>query len=263
MSDYDGFKARHKRLSTIATCSKTKYREFFYELDFQTYPTSITESIALPLALAQRRKAYIEYLRTLIQERTVQRARIFEKVPNLSTQLSKCENKTAVIEISKLIRGISERHFSNEYGGTDFIELGQAFCHFSNGELRINKPFQITEYEPDSGFYFAFGEFALLALELGIDSDFWSQIVRYLILTQEIFVRAYPVKGPRSGIFNIVTKFKPTDFKGSLSEKDLSEIKARYLYLSLKELKLEAGRIAHYALRKGEIPQNLNGGPVT
>ena len=46
--------------------------------------------------------------------------------------------------------------------------------------------------QPFSGFYFYFGEFALLAVDSDVDKETWLRLGRAYVRSQETFARAYP-----------------------------------------------------------------------
>ena len=95
------------------------------------------------------------------------------------------------IQLSLLLAyyGIGEREL-------DLALVEEAFLMFASGELRVPVAGKRGHGEPDSAYYFAFAEFALLAAELGIDADLWEPQLPHLIWTQGVYVHMQRPLGP-------------------------------------------------------------------
>ena len=160
------------------------------------------------------------------------------------------------MQISKLLSGLFERYFTDTAGDLDMTPLEEAFEKFANGELRDPNEGENPDYEPDSGFYFAFAEFALVAIEANIDQDVWSPLLNALVRTQEVFLSAYQPSPPRSKDRNLITKFHSAeDFTKDSQVDSQGMIVIRQRYHGLDEATLEqaAGWIAFRALKFGKI----------
>ena len=71
-------------------------------------------------------------------------------------------------------------------------EVEDAFMAFAQGQLRLQLPtLKAWTTQPSSGFFFLFGEFALLAHECGLGAP-WLQLARTLCMVRELYVLAYP-----------------------------------------------------------------------
>lgn len=75
------------------------------------------------------------------------------------------------------------------------VEVAEAFEAFAAGELLLRGrgpegPIRLGG-EPDSAFFFFWGEFAALALELEVDGPTWERWLPALVGAQEVFLTAY------------------------------------------------------------------------
>lgn len=84
-------------------------------------------------------------------------------------------------------------HFLGDLNSEEAIQHWDgAFHAFASGLLRAKLPTSLAWVcQPSSGFYFLFGEFALLAATNKPDS-FWPKLCPSTVATQKIFVSAYP-----------------------------------------------------------------------
>ena len=107
--------------------------------------------------------------------------------------------------------------------------------------MRFVDPLQFRNGEPDSAFEFSFGEWALLAIDSGIDVDFWSTLAPGLIQSQEIYMRVYRPDGPGPFQYN---DYRPHNFReeNKVSTAFKIDLAAKYSNLSMEELRLAMGR---------------------
>ncbi|MBI3818581.1 MAG: hypothetical protein HY286_07825 [Planctomycetes bacterium] len=96
--------------------------------------------------------------------------------------------------IINLFDAILAHFFTNDKGRVELGLIEEAFELFSNGELRLKLPSLAWACQPSSGFYYYFGEFALLAAT-NLPNSHWLEIARAMVRTQEIFASTY---APRS-----------------------------------------------------------------
>lgn len=77
--------------------------------------------------------------------------------------------------------------------GLSGSQLEQAFERFASGDLRVQSPSLAINYQPNSGYFFFFGEFALLAVQNDIDPGEWSadHYRRSWIRNQPVFAESY------------------------------------------------------------------------
>jgi hypothetical protein len=83
--------------------------------------------------------------------------------------------------------------------GRTLAELGAAFEMFANGSLRVQLDNLAIAAQPSSGFYFFFGEFALLAMDNKVNTRSWKNRARFMLRTQRVFAETYAdpnVSGP-------------------------------------------------------------------
>jgi hypothetical protein len=77
-----------------------------------------------------------------------------------------------------------------------YADLGDIFCRFAAGHLRrlvsvdrgLPERVDIVVTEPDSYFVFLFAEFAIAALEHGIDTELWNSLLPWLVKMQRLYV---------------------------------------------------------------------------
>ncbi|MBK8177609.1 MAG: hypothetical protein IPK67_01610 [Planctomycetes bacterium] len=86
--------------------------------------------------------------------------------------------------------------FGRADGSLDLERIAEAFLLFSAGALRIPVVARRGVGEPDSAYYFAFAEFALLSLEHDIDPQVWAAVLPHLVWTQEVYAHMQRPPGP-------------------------------------------------------------------
>ena len=73
----------------------------------------------------------------------------------------------------------------------DLTPVWEAFVRFASGDLRVRLASHAYSCQPSTGFFFLFGELALLCADSGVDPEAWKRLAPILIATREIFVDVY------------------------------------------------------------------------
>jgi len=137
-------------------------------------------------------------------------------------------------ELSDVQLTIFERHFGST-GELDLEPIERAFEMFANRELILVG----DGGQPNGAEYFLFAEFALLAIDHGIDA--WKWLLPTFVRTQRIFMRTYR---PPSEILSFAnyTYESPVRKDRQFTREELLAL--REAYLGVEDLALEAGRNA-------------------
>ena len=190
------------------------FREYFWELDRGTHP-DLTRLVAVD---GEARTDAINLAIRILRERLIERARrkkrngrkkAGEPLIPLPTSV-RPDDVPCLKHLSELQLGLIRKHFAVDT--TDGLKrFERAYEMFANGELGLYLPKSgAWTCEPSSGYYFLFGEFALLAVDpgtplaaaLGADRFTWMNLCNVLVRTQEIFARVYaPKRGSKQDSF--------------------------------------------------------------
>jgi hypothetical protein len=113
--------------------------------------------------------------------------------------------------------------YRRNYGSpTDYSAVGIAFASFANGEMRFVGG--VRNAEPDSAFEFSFAEFALTAIDFGVDVSEWTALLPQLAKSQRVFMEVYRPANPqptyREWLAENFDETRQVDeaFKGQLQE---------------------------------------------
>jgi len=166
----------------------TRYRKYFADLNRNTHsayiPTLVDAGVLTPCESEERRAA-IHRVRNRCQDR------IFERMSSVHlsgacTHFEPSGIKQAVELLSTLQLGLLDKHMHGR-----LAEIEEAYEMFANGALRLQLDDLRWSTQPSSAFYFAFGEFALFAMDDGVDVERWRQLAPVLIRTQSVYRRVY------------------------------------------------------------------------
>jgi hypothetical protein len=164
--------------------------------------------------------------------------------PVLDRQLA-----AAAREFSAIQRTLVLKHFGDVADPAALAAVDRAYEAFANGELARDVDLELFDCEPNSALYFLFAEFAFLAIEAGIDADFWSRLLPTLVRTQEIYAVVYgPASGERTFASYKVRNRIPAS-RAPLPLAKLESLRAAYSGLDVATLDLEACEIARRAFR--------------
>ncbi len=190
------------------TTTVNKYRRYFAELNLQTLPDLI------PLLVQKTGGAFtttdvtdrindIDWAILTLKARVTERVQLFNANTAVSpamTQDGGLVGPPKIQWLSTLQLGIIDQFFQPAVGNFDEVGFNEAYEMFANGELRFELPTWSWTFQPSSGFYFFFAEFALWAIEKNIDTARWEMLAKTLIRTQEIFARVYPPDDPPNAV---------------------------------------------------------------
>lgn len=183
------------KVPTRSTRQLKNAREFFADFEKSTHPKLIplllTDSTEATLRCRVIREIMID-LRFRFAER---KDKALAKMPdsalkNLAHNVS--ENHREYLKyIAKLQTELIVRYFQKSDGSFDAKTFERAFELFANGDLRWQSPSLGWVCQPSSGFFFFFGEFAILANDNSVDQAFWGSVANVMVRTQQVFVRTY------------------------------------------------------------------------
>jgi hypothetical protein len=176
---------------TVSTAPEVPFQRFFRDLDRQTNPVLIDELVnqgELDALDAAMRLGHIASVLNELRERVRVRAKsVHLGAPDLLLAGRVFPHlQSRVQALSDLLLGIVDTHF-----GPYLPAFEEAFEKFANGELRLQLPGLARTTQPSSGYYFLFGEFALMAADHGVAPARWTDLANVLVRTQLVFVRVY------------------------------------------------------------------------
>lgn len=171
---------------------KNSYRDFFFDMDRKT-ELKLAEQYLAPMDFDILEDSLPVVMKALTK-RFNHRYEEFAADADLCTPCEKCKGaKLEVQHFSTVLIDLMKTHLDDGSGGIDFDKGEEAYEMFANGELRLQLPDSLAwTTQPSSAFYFYFGEFALLCVELEVDVAVWSQLANVLVRTQRIFADVYP-----------------------------------------------------------------------
>ena len=115
---------------------------------------------------------------------------------------------------------------------------------FANGELRLQLPSNLAwTTQPSSAYYFFFAEFALLAIDLGVDVPVWSKLLNVLVRTQRMVFSVYKASVRKPGFGD----YSPCSFDPGRSWpcSEREELRRWFRGLGNHDLCVVAARHAH------------------
>lgn len=165
--------------------NSVEYREFFRDYEYATNSDLFATNPDLTDAEKKTRCKAIHAVGELLWDRILDR---YQGQPLAACGAS---TKSYVKYLSsELQRPIFEKHF----GKPLLKEVEDAFDLFASRRLMDYN--QTFNYMPDGENVFLFAEFALLALQCGVDEDFWTLLVNTFIRTQELYIASQHAQYP-------------------------------------------------------------------
>jgi hypothetical protein len=168
---------------------------FFCALDESSWREALRVHPALAEEERQGRIQSLEFLVRVILARLDARASDRPlgpaAAPGDDTRLREALGLWSRIQTTLLVH-----FFGRADGSLDLERIAEAFLLFSAGALRIPVVARRGVGEPDSAYYFAFAEFALLSLEHDIDPQVWAAVLPHLVWTQEVYAHMQRPPGP-------------------------------------------------------------------
>lgn len=166
--------------------------------------------------------------------------------------------------LSERIEVLSEA-LMNAVRGLETQQLVEpAFELFAAGALSLKHPQYMTEPpsdtfmssgsaatvvadpEPDSGGYFYWAEFALLAAQMGFQTEQWKSVLPVLLRTERIFALCYG--NSQNGVIPATRRFQDYTFGGfTMLHPDMAKAIPLSNATSLDDLELEATAAARFA----------------
>lgn len=186
---------------------RRRYRDYFTELDLEA-DCRLTSWHLEDKHLARSREQAVTYVCAILRSRLQERiARLRGgKLPVLEPM----DRRFAIPQAEQLSRmqlALIKKRFPAANGGFALDRYEDAFTKFSNGELRwFVTSVQRRAGDAASGYYFLFAEFALSAIESGIDQDAWQSLAPVMVRCQWIAGRVYEFAG-----------FDKARFKGTIA----------------------------------------------
>jgi hypothetical protein len=163
-------------------CTDEQCTAFFDEMDRIT--------IAPPPDTDPELGPQVTELRPLLRGRLTARAADGQiEQPNAAQQ-------EAARVTAERLRRLFRDHFSSDTDptGVDLECVQTCFVKFANGDLRTGRRIHPrgAVREPDGPGQFLFTEWALLAIELGLDPPLWTALLRTFAKSNRVFITAYP-----------------------------------------------------------------------
>ncbi|MEM7306244.1 MAG: hypothetical protein AAF682_06220 [Planctomycetota bacterium] len=213
---------RIRAISCLKEGPVQSFAHFFADYDLET-------NVAIGALDNDGRIERILALQSLLCRRVIIKARKFSS-GNFPKGIASSQAKEAIRWLSDLQLKVYRKHFPGptpsappELGG-----LHEAFEHFADGRLRLSDDKLYLNAEPDSGWFFSFGEFALLAghfVEDADESKFWFELTRTLAWTQRLFRARYADPAPPGAGPHTFLDYGPGFYaQGSLQSAVASEL---------------------------------------
>ena len=245
------FAARREDIERTVDPEVKRYQLYFWHYDHETHPRLILENPDIPEEEKAKRRSIIVQTAPILSRRVLERARIAETggTPDPG-ELPQVPDVSWVEYLSDLQLGIMQQNLPDGYKDTDVAAFAEAFEMFTNGELRVEVVDSVWNGEPDSAFEFSFAEFAFVAIEKSVDVDEWSSLLNALVMSQEIFTRAYTPDLPPPFFYSDYrsTNFAPEKQVDTTFKRELRE---QYGGKSVDELTEQAGKNALAAFPAG------------
>ena len=245
------FAARREAIERTVDPEVKRYQLYFWHYDHETHPRLILENPDIPEEEKAKRRSIIVQTAPILSRRVLERARIAETggTPDPG-ELPQVPDVSWVEYLSDLQLGIMQQYLPDGYQDTDVAAFAEAFEMFTNGELRVEVVDSVWNGEPDSAFEFSFAEFAFVAIEKSVDVDEWSSLLNALVMSQEIFTRAYTPDLPPPFFYSDYrsTNFAPEKQVDTTFKRELRE---QYGCKSVDELTEQAGKNALAAFPAG------------
>lgn len=174
-----------------------RHAAYFCALDEATDAAAVAAHPEIPPAERRQRLADMGKVAALLIERIRARASgksggapFAKKSPRLT------ELRPAVKKWSKLQLALLRGYYPAARHGMDLQAIDEAYLMFVSGEMRVPLVGRRGIGEADSAYYFAFAEFALLAIDLSIDAADWAKLLPTLVWTQPIYCDMQRPIGP-------------------------------------------------------------------
>lgn len=165
-----------------------RHAAYFCALDEATDAAAVMAHPEIPQPERRQRLADMGKVATVLVERIRARAAgknggaLFAKTsPRLG------ELRAAVKKWSKLQLSLLRGYYPATPRGMDLEAIDEAYLMFVSGEMRVPLVGRRGIGEADSAYYFAFAEFALLAIDLSVDTADWRKVLPTLVWTQLIY----------------------------------------------------------------------------
>ncbi len=186
------FAARREAIERTVDPKVKAYQLFYWHYDRETNPPLVLENPDIPEEEKPQRLSTIRGMVRPLFSRVLERAEIAKdgRTPGPG-ELSQVTDLSGVEYLSELQLRIVREYLPNGYRDIDVAAFTEAFEMFANGELRVEVADSVWNGEPDSAFEFSFAEFAFVAIENNVDAEEWSSLLNPLVMSQEIFTRAY------------------------------------------------------------------------
>lgn len=189
----------------VATLSgeRARHSHYFATLDEATEPSVILKHPAIPAAERGARLKAMGDVSDVLLQRLHQRAQGHTKGPLFRPASEELEAvREAAKTWSRIQCDIVRAYYGTAGHGLDLDGLEWAYLMFVAGELRVPLAGRRGIGEADSGYYFAFAEFALLASDLKIDAQVWDALLPILVWTQAVYVHMQRPMGPKPHQFH-------------------------------------------------------------
>ena len=186
---WGNFLLRGELIEKVEDPIKQKAHRFFYKYDYET------NSNLYPIILSSKERIIRDGMiddnkvHRYLLSNVIKRVKIYRDEGRIPRK-DELKTRDIKFEIINYLSALQKPIFEKYYIESGDVEgLTDAFFSFSNGELRLSG--HGTNAEPDSAHEFFFAEWALAAIENGIDPDFWKKLFPIFVMSQEIYMKAY------------------------------------------------------------------------
>lgn len=179
------------------------HARYFCSLDEATDPDCVLAHPALQPGQGGLRLQRMGQIAQLLKARLLSRASGKLDGPPFDSRSARLAGvREAVVQWSRIQLDLLHSYYGTPESSLDLQQVEMAYLMFASGRLRVPLANRRGPGEPDSAFYFAFAEFALLAGELGVETEPWNALLRPLVWTQGVFVHMQRPVGPKPHLFH-------------------------------------------------------------
>lgn len=225
------------------------YQEFFEEYENKLNPMLINKNNQLSKEEKTRLIQVISDVHSILKARLLKRGLASKeggRIPNHT------ELPNAAIDDIQYLSNKQLQLYKEFFNGfreqSNFDQFHECFELFSNGEIRGTK--YPGQGQPDSSDEFLFSEFAIQAIELNIDVEIWSELLKTFVKSQEFFIQVYRPDGIEVPTLRDYT-FSNFKYFKQVSQNEKERLRKKYDKMSIYELKQAYSR----NLLKAQFPK--------
>lgn len=235
----DIFNKQKETFDKISNPIHQKYHRFFF--DFRMHVSDVDYASNEEVSPEDKvlRSTAIAAINDLLFQRVLYRGFAYQTGKETEDDFLINTKANAYIEyLSEVYMGVFAEYFMTSNGEELNLEqIDEAYTKYYNGSLKLDNNYFS---QPLSAYCFLFTEFAFLAVEMGVDQEFWGPLLPTLVKSQEIFSTVYKPEGKPPFLFSDYT-INNFDRKKQYSKTELNSLNYQYSLKTFEDLVHEAG----------------------